>query len=355
MTRENVCSSGLSHQGWLLGAAAVLVAAQLSYAQSSILGGNLIVNGDAESGSASPDGKSQVASIPGWTRTGNVNVLSYGLTGYLLTTNPGPPPSQRGFQYFYSGNVGAGASTLTQIINVSSGASVISGGNVKFTLSGYLGGVQGNGHIVQVTAAFQNANGQTFSTVKLGPEGEPGVDGTTYQEQIGLLPTGTMNITVTMSFNGAYVAADNLSLVLSTLATSPGALLGTNLVLNPGAETGPGKPVPALTQYIPGWATENSISVAPYGGTGWISTSAPGPADRGVNLFCKAIAGDADMYQDIDVSGAATLIDAGQVTYQVSAWLGALNGGASPTLVYTFFDWPGNQAGGNGAVGADQL
>ena len=51
------------------------------------------------------------------------------------------------------------------------------------------------------------------------------------------------------------------------------------------------------------------------------------------------------MYQDIDVTAAASLIDAGQVTYQVSAWLGGLAGASSPTLTYTFFDWssPPNQ------------
>ena len=64
----------------------------------SVLGTNLIVNGDAESGTASKSVSTLVPSIPGWTRAGNVNVLSYGITNYLLTTNPSPP--DRGFQYF---------------------------------------------------------------------------------------------------------------------------------------------------------------------------------------------------------------------------------------------------------------
>lgn len=56
------------------------------------------------------------------------------------------------------------------------------------------------------------------------------------------------------------------------------------------------------------------------------------------------------MYQDIDVSSAASLIDAGQVTYQVSAWLGGLTS-VSPTLTYEFFDWSGNQLAATAQLG----
>src|SRR6516165_620584 len=82
-------------------------------------------------------------------------------------------------------------------------------------------------------------------------------------------------------------------------------------------------------------------SVAAYGGTGWIATSAPGPADRGVNLFVGG--SQSTMYQELDVSPAATLIDSGKVTYEVSAWLGAGAPGGSPTVTYMFFDWSGKQ------------
>ena len=328
-------------------AAMLFAAAQMGTAQSSILNTNLIVNGNAESGSAGTP-TTLVASIPGWTRTGNANVLAYSLTGYLLLTNPAPP--DHGFQYFYSGDVGAGASTLTQTIDVSSGASVISGGNVKFTASAYLGGLEGGPYSGQIAIAFQNAAGQTFSQVTLGPVAPGGTNGMFLQQQIGLVPTGTAHITVTMSFAGRYVAADSLSLVLSTLGTSPGSVLGTNLVVNPGAEAGPSAPSTGVALYIPGWSTINDLSVAPYGGTGWIQLTDPGPVDRGVNLFSKVVPNDTYMSQDIDVSAAASLIDASQVTYAVSAWLGGL-GGVSPTLNYTFFDWSGNQLAATGQLG----
>ena len=104
--------------------------------------------------------------------------------------------------------------------------------------------------------------------------------------------------------------------------------------MNPGAESGP-----ATGLYIPAWST-NGPSVAPYGGSGFISATAPGPPDRGVNLF---YGNGGNIYQDIDVSAAASMIDGGQVKYQISAWLGALGDNPSAALSYIFFDWSGNQ------------
>src|ERR1035441_1370149 len=170
---------------WLLCAAVLFAASQIAYGQG-ILGSNLIVNGDAEMGSAGTP-TTLVASIPGWTRVGKANVLPYGLAGYVLLTDPAPQDHL--FQYFYSGGVGSGSSTLTQTIDVSSGASVIGGGNVKFTASAYLGSVS-NGNTAQVVVAFQNASGQTFTSATLGPLGNPG-SGMCLQQQIGLVPSGT--------------------------------------------------------------------------------------------------------------------------------------------------------------------
>ena len=114
--------------------------------------------------------------------------------------------------------------------------------------------------------------------------------------------------------------------------------------VNPGAELGPSAALPADTLYVPGWSTTRIAgSVCPYGGAGFISTQSPGPADRGTNLFC-GWEDTADLYQDIDVSAAASAIDAGQVTYLVSGWLGrASSGNATANLTYLFFDWSGKQ------------
>ena len=78
-----------------------IVAAQAGYAQQSILGSNLIVNGSAETGTAGT-GPTSTVTIPGWTRgTGNVVVLPYGLNGHLLPSSPAPPDHM--FNYFSAG------------------------------------------------------------------------------------------------------------------------------------------------------------------------------------------------------------------------------------------------------------
>ena len=184
-----------SRKTWLC-VAGLLVATQSAWAQSSVLNTNLIVNGNAEAGPASPDGKVIVASIPGWTRgtgTASGNVLPYGLTGDILLSDPAPP--DHGFNYF-TGN--SSNSTLTQTIDVSSAASIIMGGNVKYTASAYLGSSRYGGVGSHVVMAFQNANGQTLNNATLGPLSYPG-SGLTLQQQIGLVPSGTQSVMVTLT------------------------------------------------------------------------------------------------------------------------------------------------------------
>ncbi len=325
---------------WLLPLAVILIAAQPG--QAAIVDGvtNLIVNGNAEAGAPGTP-SSSAASIPGWTRVGNANVLPYALAGYLLLTDPAP--TDHGFQYF-KGPASGGGSTLTQNIDVSSVAAVISGGNVKFTASAHLGSWTANGGgETTMTVAFKNAAGQTFSSpAPVGPASYRDA-GLSLQQEIGLVPSGTVLITVTLTMTNTYAAADSLSLVLAQLGTTPGSVLSANLIVNGNAEAGPSAPYNVATAlYIPGWSTANDVSVAPYAATGWISPTDSGPADRGVNLFCGGDSG-ATSYQDLDVSPAAALIDAGKVTYQVSAWLGGIANTSGPVLTYVFFDWAGNQ------------
>ncbi len=184
----------------------------------------------------------------------------YNLTSYIRLADPSP--ADHGFQYF----VGAGwpsAYTLTQDIDVSPGASIISGGNVKYTVSGFLGSASPNDYAgtAQLDVSFKNAGGQTFSSATLGPLSYT-FDGMSLQQAVGLVPSGTVRITVTLSLkgiNGGLGAADSLSLVLATLGTSPGTVLGTNLIVNSGVETGPAVapslgPSLAVTAYVPGWS-----------------------------------------------------------------------------------------------------
>lgn len=176
--------------GQFLCAAFLLAASQMAYGQG-ILGSNLIVNGNAEMGPAGT-ATTTVTSIPGWTVTGEANVLPYGLTGYVLLTDPTPAPPPfgpgPGFQYF---GCRSGACTLIQNIDVSSGASIISGGNVKFTAFAYLGTRIGGGstNAPHMTVAFENASGQEFAAPPWAPEGPQGW-ACLFSSRLGSCPLG---------------------------------------------------------------------------------------------------------------------------------------------------------------------
>ncbi len=335
----------------------LMAATLLATPAAAQLNTNLIVNGDAESGPAGSGVSTAVSSIPGWTvQSGKPTVLPYNLTitapqqptnGFIQLTDPAPP--DHGFQYFAAA-FPSNPAVLTQTINVSSQSALISAGNAEYIASAYLGSEGGLSLGTSMAVAFQNAAGQTFNTVTLGPiiAPSPRAEAMFLQQQIGLVPVGTAQVVVTLTLqDGNYDTgvADSLSLKLTQAGSSPA--LGHNLIINPGAELGPNAALPKAALYIPGWSThavsggtESFGSVAPYGGADWIATTDPGPADRGTNLFCGYIDG-ADLYQDIDVSAAAAAIDAGQVTYAVSGWLGGSD--VYATLTYQFFDWAGNQ------------
>ena len=101
---------------------------------------------------------------------------------------------------------------------------------------------------------------------------------------------------------------------------------GVNLIVNGNAEQGinspTGAPLPGPTP-VPGWATSSAFTVVPYGAAGGFPVASdPGPPDRSNQFFAggKAVASTAT--QDIDVSANAADINAGQVTLDLSGWLG---------------------------------
>src|SRR3569832_2675738 len=97
LSRKSHFSGVIKQEGFVRFAIILLLLTQAAQAQSSF-GKNLIVNGDAESGAASPSAGAAGASIPGWTASGSPNVLPYSLSNRLSTTSIGPV--KRGANYF---------------------------------------------------------------------------------------------------------------------------------------------------------------------------------------------------------------------------------------------------------------
>jgi hypothetical protein len=124
-----------------------------------------------------------------------------------------------------------------------------------------------------------------------------------------------------------------------------------NLIVNGNAEAAPGS-TNASPVKTPGWTSTGGASAIQYGTSEYPSSTDPGPPDRGKNFF---FGGEDDpmgtLTQTTDVSQYATSIDAGQVTYVLSGWLGGYSSqGDNATLTVTF-EGASNRALGKGSIG----
>ena len=189
--------------------------ASATSAFGQLFGSNLIQNGGAEQGAASPDGGATLATIPGWTTTENFNVVAYDLPEWPTASDPGP--ANRGNNLFVGGRPSA-LSTATQTVSISSLAAAVDGVGVTYNLSAWLGGYQTQNDNAVLEAHFLG-NGGTISWVTLGPVDAASRNDITsllFGETSGLIPKGTRDIEfiltmtrVAGSDNDGY--ADNLS------------------------------------------------------------------------------------------------------------------------------------------------
>jgi len=169
-------------------------------------GNNLVVNGDAESGTA------------GWLAYDpqNYNLfqsVDYG-SNWVLPTQPGP--SDRGSKMF----TGLGAYAVGyQMLDLGTETAA----PIAFTLSGWLGGWAAQGDNALLFVQFLDGDGNELNSAGIGPVGPAdrnNVTGLFYQETTGWLPTGTAGLAFWLSMerlgggdNDGY--ADNLAFVLA--------------------------------------------------------------------------------------------------------------------------------------------
>ena len=184
---------------------------------------NLLVDGDGEAGTCTNDW-SAANTVPGWTVTqGSPSIACYAIGSFSTPGN-----ASGGNAFIDAGPYGDSA--MRQNVDVSSAASAIDGGNITYTLSGWLGGYTVyNGQAV-VTATFLDANGKPLGT----PAQLAGVNASARNNKTGFLaesatgnvPAGTRTISVLLQFNNTSASynigyADNLSLTLSTPVAAP--------------------------------------------------------------------------------------------------------------------------------------
>ena len=338
---------------------------QMAHAQS-VFGRNLIANAGAESG-VGGSGLTRITTVPGWQASGGCDVYAYA-TAYNNVNGVAPTdivPRGAGNNYFAGGMAPANC-TFSQSIDITSGATTLDAGSATFAVSGYFGGYSSNHDNATLTVAFLNSGGAAITSITVGGVGPNDranqQSGMYLLKQLGQVPVGARKATVTLNMNWVdgsinEAAADNLVLLLNAPAAAQ-SLLGVNLIVNPGADASPGLNANSTTVTspdLPGWVRSPYVTSDSYAGDSGGDLYQPTtgvPADAASNYFYggETVVDSTNpigtAYQDIDVSSAASLIDAGNLPYALSAWLGGYDGqDDNIVLTVQFESWNGTVLG----------
>jgi uncharacterized protein (TIGR03437 family) len=329
-----------------LALACILFLAVFSPASAQIWDKNLIVNGDAESGTGVTTRTAAVVkNIPGWTTAGNFTLGQY-VTGMTYDTRLMKTPGKQ----FFAGGPAGGAATATQTIDLSSGATEIDAGRVRFFLSGWLGnGGSTIGASSRVTAAFLDAAGKKLLEYAVaGPTVvETDTWGLLWRSGSGFILPNTRSVVLAVDLTSKavafnFAAADNLAF---SVALQP--ILGPNLIVNGDAETTDGGPYP------PGWNSADDFYTLK---TSASAIKEPAADTLGVFLFGEkggTSPRSADAYQTIDVTLARDRIDGGKVAFSFSALLGGFVDAADDAsdVKTEFLDASGKALGATAQLG----
>src|SRR4051812_33470996 len=86
-----------------------------------------------------------------------------------------------------------------------------------------------------------------------------------------------------------------------------------NVLVNPGAEAGAGAPDSSTIDPPPGWTVEGEFTAVQYGAPDFLSLADSATFAGGANFFAGGNSPTSAATQTVDVSGAATELDAGSV------------------------------------------
>jgi len=134
------------------------------------------------------------------------------------------------------------------------------------------------------------------------------------------------------------VALTVVGSALPASAANVNTFFGRNLIVNGNAEANIGSDDETVVVKPSGWQTSGQFGVFKYGGIfGFPDRSVPGPADRGKNFFTGGDAAISTATQTIDLSPIAAMVDAGNVRYDLSAWLGGYDAQSDYATVAAVF------------------
>ena len=315
---------------------------------------NLVQNGDAEAGTASPSG-GEVVPIPGWQTTGNFTVGKYGGAN-LPPAVQQPDLLQKGANGF-AGGPGAGPSSATQDVDLTPYAADIDAGKLNLRLSVYMAADGTGAATARATVDELDAAGNTVLTLDAN-----GVTGSSR----GFIPRlreaplwkGARKARITLaaagdSSNAPYTGAyfDNVDLSLIDAYTLPDPIApnvsyapvayGANLLQNPDAE----RANPAFDTYannvpIPGWAVTNNFTAIDFYQPEFLIGQEAERIGGGRAFFAGGFSPFSTAAQTVDVSRNSVDIDAGGVTAHLEAQMGGWGTqGDVGRVVATFLDY----------------
>ena len=194
-------------------------------------GVNLLVNGNAEDGPASPAGGP--VEVPGWITSGAFTVVPYDAPADYPSLSQAPPDGRK---QFFTGGL-SGISTATQAIDVSANAGEIDAGQVTCDISAWLGGYSDQDDDARFTVDFRNDAATGLKKITLGPVTaleRANQTGFKFRRSSVVVPAQTRSIQAGLvltrktnagQFDDGY--ADNLSIILRgpvvvTRAACPG-------------------------------------------------------------------------------------------------------------------------------------
>ena len=216
------------------------------------LAGSLLVNGGFEQGLGARLA-TQSPAIPGWTTTGGMTFVRYGVVPRLGFPSwiDSPRHGTGGTNFLWGGDSTGqgGVTTAVQTADVSGFAEAIDAGRATANLSAWLGGAQSYPDHMAATAEFLAGEGAVAGSLRIGPvTKEDRRNRTAMLRRAGSapVPAGTRGIRVTLTSTDAdtvsSATADNVKLTLDVRPPDP---TGPGAGPSGGGEGGEQSPRPA--------------------------------------------------------------------------------------------------------------
>ena len=148
----------------------------------------------------------------------------------------------------------------------------------------------------------------------------------------------------------AVISTGTTVAVVQRAAAASCSACGQNLILNPGAEAGPGTSSDSVVK-VPDWKQTGGFTAAQYSWSGGdISATSPGPSTRGKNYFYGGPAAATSTGTQL-ITLAPGAASSNNLVYVLSGWLGGYGDQGDDATLYASFEGPNGKAVSKARIG----